>query len=75
MRLLCTEEPQWFRRAAEKSSFSYIGRTLEVAVVALLARVASEAAEDGAHHSVLTEAETSGLYVLTSFFLRTIRIA
>lgn len=74
MPLLCTEEPQWFRRAAEKSSFSYIGRTLEVAVVALLARVASEA-EDGAHHSVLTEAETSGLYVLTSFFLRTIRIA
>ena len=44
-------------------------------MVALLARVASEAVEDGAHHSVLTEAETSGLYVLTSFFLRTIRIA
>ena len=37
-------------------------------MVALLARVASEAAEDSAHHSVLTEAETSGLYVLTSFF-------
>lgn len=37
-------------------------------MVALLERVASEAAEDGAHHSVLIEAEASGLNVLTSFF-------